>query len=52
MRGEQTMVTPMEAFRCFIATDLDSLAIGNCILRKAEQDQSLALIYNQIFEPG
>ena len=41
VRGEPIVCTPADAFRafrCFMGTDLDCLAIGNCFLRKMEQD--------------
>ena len=51
VRGEPIVCTPTDAFRCFMGTDLDALAIGNCFLRKKEQDQSLAATYHRTFEP-
>jgi carbamoyltransferase len=50
VRGEPIVCTPDDAFRCFMGTQLDSLAIGNCFLRKADQDDSLRLQYEQKFE--
>jgi carbamoyltransferase len=29
--------SPEDAYRCFTATDIDYLCIGNCLLAKAEQ---------------
>ena len=51
MRGEPIVCTPTDAFRCFMGTVLDCLAIGNCFLRKAEQDMSLKREYAESFEP-
>ncbi len=51
VRGEPIVCTPADAFRCFMGTDLDCLAIGNCFLRKAEQDASLKRKYAESFEP-
>ncbi len=51
VRGEPIVCTPADAFRCFMGTDLDCLAIGNCFLRKAEQDPSLKREYAESFEP-
>ena len=51
VRGEPIVCTPADAFRCFMGTDLDCLAIGNCFLRKAEQDMSLMREYADSFEP-
>ena len=51
VRGEPIVCTPADAFRCFMGTDIDCLAIGNCFLRKAEQDPSLKREYADSFEP-
>jgi carbamoyltransferase len=50
VRGEPIVCTPDDAFRCFMGTRLDSLAIGNCFLRKADQDDSLGRQYEQKFD--
>ncbi len=50
VRGEPIVCTPADAFRCFMGTDLDCLAIGNCFLRKAEQGASLE--HEGSFEPS
>jgi carbamoyltransferase len=50
VRGEPIVATPEDAFRCFMGSDLDFLAVGNCVLRKKEQDQSLAKSYESAFE--
>ncbi len=50
VRGEPIVCTPEDAFRCFMGTELDMLAIGNCILRKTEQDPALKLDYTDSFE--
>ncbi len=49
VRGEPIVCTPADAFRCFMGTDLDCLAVGNCFLRKEEQDPALAPAHS--FEP-
>ena len=41
VRGEPIVNTPTDAFKCFMGTELDYLIIGNCILDKSKQDQSL-----------
>ena len=51
VRGEPIVCTPEDAFRCFMATELDILVIGNCILRKAEQNADLGLDYTSTLEP-
>jgi carbamoyltransferase len=42
VRGEPIVCTPEDAFRCFMGTELDLLAIGNAILLKTDQQKSLA----------
>lgn len=37
VRGEPIVCTPEDAFRCFMATQIDALAIGRCYLRKTAQ---------------
>ena len=50
IRGEPIVCTPEEAFRCFMGTDIEMLAVGNCVLRKDEQDPSLKQDYRDSFE--
>jgi carbamoyltransferase len=50
VRGEPIVGTPEDAFRCFMGTELDVLAIGNCYLRKEAQDPSLKQNYETAFE--
>ena len=38
VRGEPIVCSPQDAFRCFMGTDIEWLAIGNCVLRKEDQD--------------
>jgi len=37
VRDEPVVCSPLDAYRCFMATEMDVLAIGNFILRKPEQ---------------
>lgn len=50
VRGEPIVCTPEDAFRCFMGTDLDFLAIGNCVLRKASQNPALQQDYKGKYE--
>jgi carbamoyltransferase len=50
VRGEPIVCTPEHAFRCFMGTEIELLAIGNCILRKEDQDPRLKLDYKNAFE--
>ena len=51
IRGEPIVCTPEDAFRCFMGTDLDVLAIGDCYLVKDDQDANLKQDYKGTFEP-
>ena len=50
VRGEPIVCTPEDAFHCFMGTGIEVLAIGNCLLRKEDQDPSLAQDYKDAFE--
>lgn len=41
VRGEPIVCTPEDAFRCFLHTEMDALAVGNCFLQKQKQDLRL-----------
>jgi carbamoyltransferase len=41
VRGEPIVCTPLDAYRCFMGTDMDILVIENFVLVKNEQDNSL-----------
>ena len=52
VRGEPIVCTPADAFRCFMGTGLDCLAVGSCFLHKEEQDPSLEVEgHADSFEP-
>ena len=50
VRGEPIVNTPLDAFNCFMGTELDKLVIGNCYLDKESQDSSLKKDYKKEFE--
>jgi len=50
VRGEPIVWTPEHAFRCFMGSDIEVLAVGNCYLRKEEQDPALRIDYKNKFE--
>jgi carbamoyltransferase len=50
VRGEPIVCTPEDAFHCFMGTEIETLAIGNCFLRKEDQDQSLRRNYETAFD--
>ena len=50
IRGEPIVCTPEDAFRCFMGTEIEVLVVGNCLLRKEDQDQSRKQDYRRSFE--
>jgi carbamoyltransferase len=50
VRGEPIVNTPLDAFNCFMGTDLDKLVIGNCYLDKKDQNLALKKDYTKEFE--
>jgi carbamoyltransferase len=51
VRGEPIVCTPEDAFHCFMGTDIEALAAGNCYLRKEDQPAALRQDYKDRFEP-
>ena len=51
VRGEPMVCTPEDAFRCFMGTEIEVLAAGDCLLYKDRQDPALKLDYKDDFEP-
>jgi carbamoyltransferase len=41
VRGEPIVCTPEDAYRCFLATDMDVLVLGNYVLRKESQKKGI-----------
>jgi carbamoyltransferase len=50
VRGEPIVCTPEDAFRCFMGSEIEVLVIGNCFLKKEDQDPALKLDYKHAFE--
>jgi carbamoyltransferase len=50
VRGEPIVNTPLDAFNCFMGTELDKLVIGNCYLDKESQNILLKKDYKKEFE--
>jgi carbamoyltransferase len=50
VRGEPIVCTPEDAFRCFMGTGIEILAIGNCFLRKEDQNPALKQNYEGQFD--
>jgi carbamoyltransferase len=52
IRGEPIVHDPADAYRCFMYTDMDTLVLGNRLLRKAEQPPLAgAEAYKRSFRP-
>ncbi len=51
VRGEPIVCTPEDAFRCFMGTGMETLAVGNFLLNKAGQNPDLATDYRAMFAP-
>lgn len=50
VRGEPIVCTPEDAFHCFMGTEIEALAIGNCFLLKENQDSLLMTNYESKYE--
>jgi carbamoyltransferase len=50
VRGEPIVCTPEDAFRCFMGSEIEVLVVGNCFLKKEDQDPALKLDYKNAFE--
>lgn len=50
VRGEPIVCTPEDAFRCFMGTEIEMLAVGNSLLRKEDQSRTLVKNYRGSYE--
>ena len=50
VRGEPIVCTPEDAFHCFMGTGVEVLVVGDCLLKKEDQDPALKLDYKDAFE--
>jgi carbamoyltransferase len=50
VRGEPIICTPTDAFKCFMGTEMDVLAVGDYILYKKQQDENLKENYEELYE--
>ncbi|MEL0207952.1 MAG: carbamoyltransferase [Gammaproteobacteria bacterium] len=50
VRGEPIVCSPEDAFKCFMGTELDVLAIGNYLLLKEDQNKNLKEKYEERYE--
>lgn len=50
VRGEPIVCKPIDAFKCFMGTEMDVLAVGNYVLYKEQQDEKLKENYEECYE--
>ena len=50
VRGEPIVCTPEDAFNCLMGTDIELLVVGNCLMRKEDQDPALIKDYKNAYE--
>ncbi|MDC0633998.1 hypothetical protein OAP28_02680, partial [Planktomarina sp.] len=50
VRGEPIICSPTDAFKCFMGTEMDVLAVGNYVLYKEQQDEALKENYEERYE--
>ena len=50
VRGEPIVCTPTDAFKCFMGTELDVLAVGNYVLYKEHQNEALKENYEERYD--
>ncbi len=50
VRGEPIVGSPEDAFRCFMGTEIEALAVGNCYLAKEDQNPALKRNYEKAFD--
>lgn len=51
VRGEPIVHTPLQAFECFMGTEMETLVLGNCFLQKEKQKPCLKIDYKHQFKP-
>ena len=50
VRGEPIVMTPMDAYNCFMGTEIEVLVVGNCYLNKEIQPLHLKTEYKSRYE--
>jgi carbamoyltransferase len=43
VRGEPIVCTPQDAYRCFLATDMDALVLEDCVLHKSRLKETVSV---------
>lgn len=49
IRGEPIVCTPEEAYRCFLATDMDALVLEDAVLLKEQMDARMVAAHRQAY---
>ena len=50
VRGEPIVCSPEDAFHCLMGTGIELLVVGNAVMKKEDQDQSLIKDYQNAYE--
>ena len=50
IRGEPIVLTPEDAYKCFMGTELDILVVGNCYMEKIDQNKKADSNYKKLYE--
>jgi carbamoyltransferase len=50
VRGEPIVCTPEDAFNCLMGTEIEFLVVGNCLMRKEDQNPNLIKDYKNAYE--
>jgi carbamoyltransferase len=50
VRGEPIVCTPEDAYRCFMRTDMDYLALGNFLIKKSDQRDRDEQSWKELYE--
>ena len=50
VRGEPIVCTPEDAFHCLMGTEIELLVVGNCVMRKEDQDPRLIRDYKNAYD--
>ena len=50
VRGEPIICSPTDAFKCFMGTEMDVLAVGRYVLKKEQQHEAFKENYEEQYE--
>jgi len=50
VRGEPIVNTPEDSFNCLMGTEIEFLVVGNCVMRKEDQNPALIIDYKNAYE--